>query len=107
LTWLSLALALLATSVGGAEPDAALIAKGQQLYSDKKCGVCHAIKGKGGTAGPARGPDLSDVGAKRDPRWLIAFMKDPKSLNPGSKMMPYKGSQEELEALVAYLTSLR
>ena len=28
-----------------AEPDQALIAKGEKIYADKKCAVCHMIKG--------------------------------------------------------------
>lgn len=85
-----------------------LIAKGEKVFADKKCIPCHAIKGKGGTVGPtARGPELSTVGANRDAQWLKTFLKDPKAVNPKSKMMAFNGTDEELEALVAYLTSLR
>lgn len=91
-----------------AQADPALIAKGEKTFADKKCVPCHVIKGKGGTVGPmARGPDLSLVGAQRDAQWLKAFMKDPKAVNPKAKMMVFKGTEEELEALVAYLGSLK
>jgi mono/diheme cytochrome c family protein len=56
---------LLATCLAQAESDQALIAKGEKIYADKKCAVCHMIKGKGGKGGP----DLSDVGTKRDAVW--------------------------------------
>jgi mono/diheme cytochrome c family protein len=88
--------------------DLALIGKGEKIYAEKKCVPCHLIKGKGGTAGPAaRGPDLSNVGTKRDGQWFKTFLKDPKAVNPKSKMMAFKGSDEELEAVVAYLASLK
>ena len=90
-------------TVAWAQTDSAQIAKGEKVYGDKKCAVCHAIKGKGGKVGP----DLSAVGAKREAQWLEAFLKDPKASNPKGKMMPFKGSDEELEALVTYLRSLK
>lgn len=100
---------LLLTITGAwAQADSALIAKGEKTFADKKCVSCHAIKGKGGTVGPmARGPDLSTVGAQRDAQWLKGFLKDPKAVNPNAKMMAFKGTEEELEALVAYLGLLK
>jgi mono/diheme cytochrome c family protein len=55
----------LATGLAQAAPDQAVIAKGEKIYADKKCAVCHMIKGKGGKVGP----DLSAVGTKRDAVW--------------------------------------
>lgn len=89
-------------SLAWAQGDPALMARGEKAYADKKCGVCHRIKGQGGKAGP----DLSDVGARRDAPWLKAFIKDPKAVNPKSKMMAFRGSEDDLEALAAYLASL-
>lgn len=104
---LMIALVLAATEAW-AQTDSALIEKGEKTFADKKCVLCHVINGKGGTGGPlARGPDLSTVGAQRDAQWLKAFMKDPKGVNPKAKMMAFKGTEEELEALVAYLGSLK
>lgn len=100
---------LLLTITGAwAQVDPTLIARGEKIFAEKKCVPCHAIKGKGGTVGPAaRGPDLSTVGAQRDAQWLKAFLKDPKAVNPKAKMMAFKGTEEELEAVVAYLGSLK
>lgn len=77
--------------------------KGSQVYQNNKCALCHAVQGKGGKAGP----DLSTVGAKRNAQWLEKFMKDPKAVTPGAKMPPFKGSADDLNALVAYLASLK
>lgn len=100
---------LLLTITGAwAQAAPALIAKGEKVYAEKNCALCHVIKGKGGTVGPmARGPDLSTVGAQRNAQWLKAFMQEPKAVNPKAKMMAFKGTEEELEALVAYLGSLK
>ena len=99
---------VLAATEAWAQADFTLIAKGEKTFADKKCVLCHVIKEKGGTVGPlARGPDLSTVGAQRDAEWLKAFMKDPKAVNPNAKMMAFKGTEEELEALVSYLGSLK
>jgi len=99
---------VLAATGAWAQADSALIAKGETTFADKRCVPCHAINGKGGTVGPlARGPDLNTVGAQRDAQWLKAFMKDPKAVNPKAKMMAFKGTEEELEALMAYLGSLK
>jgi cytochrome c oxidase subunit II len=81
-----------------------LVEKGKELYTQKRCSTCHRIEGVGGKIGP----DLSDEGDKgRDEEWLIKFFKDPKSMKPGAKMMPVKGTDEELKALAAYVMSLK
>lgn len=87
-----------------AQTDRALLAKGEKVYADKRCAVCHMIKGKGS---PKPGPDLSTVGAKREASWLKAFLKAPKAIVPQATMVPFRGTDEELEAVVAYLASLK
>jgi cytochrome c2 len=47
------------------------------------------------------------VGAKRDAQWLKTFMKDPKAVLPNAKMLSFHGNAVELEAVVAYLRSLK
>lgn len=79
------------------------IEKGKKVFEEKRCSVCHAIGGKGGKIGP----DLSDIGNKRDADWLMKFLQDPKGTIPGAKMMPVKATKEELSALVDYLLSLK
>ncbi len=79
------------------------IEKGKKIFDEKRCSLCHAIGGKGGK----KGPDLSDVGSKRDSDWLMKFLQDPKGTIPDTKMMPVKATKEELSALVDYLLSLK
>lgn len=65
--------------------------------------MCHTLEGVGGKIGP----DLSDVGNKRAAEWIKAFLKDPKSVIPDTKQPPFKGTDDELEAVVTYLISIK
>jgi cytochrome c2 len=90
-------------AIAWAQTDPAKIAKGQAVYAEKKCSLCHLIRSHGGKVGP----ELTMVGAKRDAEWLRMFMKEPKAMVPKAKMLPFKGTDEELEAVVAYMASLK
>jgi nitric oxide reductase subunit C len=79
------------------------ISRGKQIYSEKRCALCHMIQAKGGKSGP----DLSDVGTKRDAEWLERFLITPGAVVPNAKMPSFKGSVDEREALIAYLLSLK
>lgn len=79
------------------------VERGKKIFDEKRCSLCHAIGSKGGK----KGPDLSDVGIKRDSDWLMKFLQDPKGTIPGAKMMPVKTTKEELSALIDYLLSLK
>lgn len=83
--------------------DAAKIKQGEKLFAERQCTACHAINGKGGPVGP----DLTKVGSRRDEAWLKKFLPDPKSVAPETMMPPFRGTKEELDALVAYLLSLK
>ncbi len=103
-TWIGAGAVLLGMAIYGAAPAAgADLEKGKKVYEEKKCGLCHAIGGKGGKTGP----DLSDVGGRRDGEWLAKFLKDPKGTVPGSKHMAVQATEEEFSDLAAYLLSLK
>jgi mono/diheme cytochrome c family protein len=110
LTMAAIAAALV---VGTARPtraqDAELIKKGQQVYDAQKCQVCHSIAGKGGKANP-----LDGVGSKLSADDIRSWIVDPvaaaKKANSTKKPpMPnkYKLPPAELDALVAYMQSLK
>lgn len=80
-----------------------LLDKGLKVYAESKCAICHIIQGKGGKLSS----DLSRIGAERDAHWLRLIVKDPKAVNPEFRMPPFQGSDADLDALVAYLQSLR
>jgi len=56
---LVLSLGLLVVAATAASAQDAAIAKGQQVYADQKCGLCHSIGDKGNKKGP-----LDGVGSK-------------------------------------------
>jgi Cytochrome c. len=79
------------------------IERGKAVYDETGCATCHAIGGIGGTIGP----NLDKIGSKYDAEKLKGILLNPKTLNPNTVMPPFEGSEEDLEALVAYLLSLK
>lgn len=77
---------------------------GETVFKSEGCPACHRIGGIGGEIGP----DLTNVGARRDREWIEKQIKDPKSHNPNSIMPAFaRLSEKDLEALVNYLSGLR
>ena len=90
--------------------DAALVKKGQEVYTAQKCSVCHAIAGKGGKASP-----LDGVGGKLSAADIREWIVSPKEATAKAKStkkppMPAKYgtlAAADLDALVAYMQSLK
>lgn len=74
--------------------------QGLVLLQNKQCRNCHAIDGEGGQ----RGPDLANVGTRLTKDQLIRQIIQGGGNMPayGNKLSPY-----EVDALVAYMVSLR
>ncbi|MBA3848640.1 MAG: cytochrome c oxidase subunit II [Opitutus sp.] len=119
----------------GAGENAALIARGRQLFAEKTCLSCHTIRGHDGLVNGQKaayqgitGPDLTHVGSRttiaagvleNSPERMRQWIKDPEYFKPGNKM--YHGgyvdaatgkplftlNDAEIDALVAYLQSLK
>jgi mono/diheme cytochrome c family protein len=81
----------------------ALGADAKAIY-DKKCKLCHSLAGEKGQKADLGGA-LDDVGAKHDEAWLRAYLTDPKSKKPDSKMPKMKFTDEEMDALVKFMAS--
>lgn len=80
-----------------------ILQKGRQLFSEK-CSGCHTINKVGGRGGP----DLSNVGARRDALYIRSLMQNPKAYNPTSTMPSFADMPKgDLDALVAYLLTLK
>lgn len=84
-----------ATSPGGAR-------LGQQIFERLGCRGCHIVGGHGGYVGP----DLSDSGRRLKPGWTMAWLLKPQKWKPGTLQPDYGLTQEEAQALTAYLMSL-
>ena len=93
-----------------AAPAFAQEAKGAKVYADQKCSICHSIGGKGNAKGP-----LDEVGTKLSAGEIHEWIVDPAGMTAKQNAtrkppMPAKyGSlpKEDLDALVAYLSSLK
>jgi mono/diheme cytochrome c family protein len=90
-----------------------LKAKGEKVYADQKCSVCHSIAGKGNPKGP-----LDDVGKKLTADDIHLWITDPAAATTkfkadrkppmtsvAAKMKAL--SKDDVDALVAYLSSLK
>lgn len=90
-----------------------LAEQGRQIYVNRNCGSCHAIAGV--SAGQAA-PELSHFGGRRTisagvlentPENLARYLENPQAIKPGIQMPNFRLAPDEIEALVAYLESLR
>jgi mono/diheme cytochrome c family protein len=77
--------------------------EGKKLYDNLGCANCHKIGAEGGAAGP----ELTGEGKRRDAKFLMQKLKTPKFNNPNSIMPPVTKPDKDVQALVAYLTSLK
>lgn len=69
------------------------------------CAGCHKIAGEGGESGP----DLSSVGARRDPAGLRRIIREPSTEYPDTMMPPFaeRLTEQQINALVDYLSHRR
>lgn len=78
---------------------------GRLLVEGFDCKSCHRIKDPG--SGRARFPDLSKEGRKRKKPWLRKWLFDPQAVKPGTFMPTFRMTDEEREAVVEYLSTLK
>ena len=102
-------MAMAMTSATAGAQDAAKIAQGEKLYAAQKCATCHSIADKGNKKGP-----LDGVGDKLSAEEIRQWLVDPAAMTAKTKstrkpvMKSYaKLSKDELDAMVAYLESLK
>ena len=102
----SLALCLMFVASTAFAQDAA---KGQKVFADQKCSICHSVAGVGNKKGP-----LDGIGAKLsadDIRKWITSAPDMAAKAKADRKPPMKAytmlSKGDLDDLVAYLASLK
>jgi cbb3-type cytochrome oxidase cytochrome c subunit len=83
---------------------APVFAKAKRLMIESGCHGCHEIKGY--TDLPKIGPDLNRVSYKASPSWLFRWIKNPKDYNPHTRMPNFLFSDEQAEAVTAFLVDL-
>jgi cytochrome c oxidase subunit II len=97
-----------------AEPGDAAAVRGRDVFLTHACAACHAIRG---TEALGRvGPDLTHVGGRRTlaggvlPNtrgYMAGWVSNAQALKPGSYMPTMSLAGDDLQALVAYLESLK
>ncbi|HEY4649412.1 MAG TPA: cytochrome c oxidase subunit II [Gemmatimonadales bacterium] len=95
-------------------PTTELARRGQEVFLASSCVMCHAI---GGTpAGSRVGPDLTHLASRRtiaagtlfNSRGNLAgWILDPQKIKPGTRMPPNQLKPADLQALLAYLETLK
>jgi cytochrome c oxidase subunit II len=96
------------------EPGEASARHGRELFLSGTCMMCHAIHGT--TADGRTAPDLTHVASRptlaagtlpNDRASLRAWIEDPQKLKPGVNMPAHHVAAADLDALVAYLETLK
>jgi mono/diheme cytochrome c family protein len=86
-----------------------VVAKGEKLFVEQKCSLCHAVAGKGNKKNP-----LDGVGKTITADMVKLWLTDPKAAEAkaGKKAVPPMKSfaalpAADIDALVAYVLSLK
>jgi cytochrome c oxidase subunit 2 len=96
------------------EPRDAVARRGREVFLGKSCVMCHTITGT--TANARLGPDLTHLASRRtiasgmlpnNRGHLAGWIADPQSLKPGVNMPANALPGEDLQALLAYLETLK
>ncbi len=95
-----------------APPAVGLAAEGESLVTVGACAACHTVRGT--AAAGLIGPDLTHFASRSQigglvpntPENLALWLEDPQALKPGAKMPNLGLSDEEIDAIVTYLTTL-
>ncbi|HEX6834454.1 MAG TPA: cytochrome c oxidase subunit II [Rudaea sp.] len=96
------------------QPSDGLARQGESLFTHTACVMCHAVRGT--SASSNAGPDLTHLASRRtlasgalplERGTLAAWLADPQRIKPGTNMPQVRLDPDQLNALVAYLLSLK
>jgi len=92
-------------SVTGTSPTITdpLTAKGKIIYEAQSCNACHGDAGEGTPAAPK----LTGIGGHLSPQQLAAALRAPTPKMIGGGMSPLQLPDQDMDALVSYLESLK
>ena len=74
-------------------------AQGKKLYETVGCQACHKVKG----IGELFGPDLTRIGNKVNPDWLVSWIQNADDYNPESTMPDMRLTHQQASDITAYL----
>ena len=75
--------------------------EGRAFFLAKGCASCHGHAAMPGSCRIPVGPDLS--GYEPNPEFVRRWLRDPRAVRPGTRMPRLDLSEDEIEALVAFL----
>jgi mono/diheme cytochrome c family protein len=86
-----------------------LVQHGELRFRQMFCSDCHSLAVvRAGTTlliGGDIGPELTKVGSKVKPEWLVAWLRDPEAYLPHALMPRYQWSDEDLFTVSRYIES--
>jgi mono/diheme cytochrome c family protein len=97
----------LGITVSAATPQDAK-AKGEKVFAEQKCALCHSIAGKGNAKGP-----LDEVGSTLTDGEIRNWLNDSKAMTEKTKatrkpaMKAYTLSKNDVDALAVYLSAMK
>ena len=96
------------------DPTDARTKRGRDLFLSGSCMLCHAVRGT--TAGARKAPDLTHVASRSElaagrlpntPHDLEEWIRDPQKFKPGANMPAHPLADDDMDAIVAYLETLK
>lgn len=97
-------------------PEGSLAAKGEEIYLNAGCTQCHVIDGIWDIQGDRIAPNLTHVASRHvlggasfnnNKEDLTAWLANPAAIKPGTFMPNLELTEEEIDALIEYLGSLK
>jgi cytochrome c oxidase subunit II len=97
-----------------ATPVETLAQRGMQVFLSNECGTCHNLRGTEAQGG--KGPDLTHFASRRTiaagtlkntPDELERWIREPEKIKRGTTMPPTPMSDQDMQALLAYMETLR
>ncbi len=77
---------------------------GASLYGESFCASCHAVQNAAGNVvGGDVGPELTRIGTKAKPEWLLAWLRNPRVYDPGTAMPHYRFTDQQVSLLTGFL----
>ena len=87
--------------------------RGHELFMESGCAQCHTVRGT--AAAGTTGPDLTHIASRPElgagvlpntPEDLAAWISDPHATKDGIAMPASDASEQDVDAIVAYLETL-
>ncbi len=86
-----------------------LTSQGELRFRQMFCSTCHSLAvtraGETKLIGGDIGPELTKVGSKVKPDWLVAWLRDPQGYLPHTRMPRYGWSDEDLYKVTEYINT--